>query len=231
MANNKLSAGQIIFTVFYLFLWPAAFLFLSGNWLWVEGWLFGIWFLSTTTAIVIYMYIKDPALLVERYRKQGTGQQKGWDKYFFVAMGILFIAWIVLIPFEAVRFAWSPDYPDSLKFIGGAFLFVSTFFLYRSFSDNTFLSPLVRIQTERKQQLITTGVYGIVRHPMYLGGILMLVGAPLLMGSYIGIGLGFLITIILATRTIGEEKMMLEELEGYEAYKTKVKYRFVPFLW
>ena len=80
--DKKLTTGQFIFTVFYLLLWPALFLFISGDWFWIEGWIFGLWFLSTTTSIIFYMYVKDPALLAERFRKQGTGNQKTWDKIF-----------------------------------------------------------------------------------------------------------------------------------------------------
>jgi protein-S-isoprenylcysteine O-methyltransferase Ste14 len=229
--EKKLTVGQIIFTIFYLFLWPALFLFLSGDWFWIEGWIFGIWFLITTFTIITYMYVKDPALLAERYRKQGTGNQKKWDKYFFMAMAIVFIAWIILIPFESKRFEWTSDFPVILQYLGGVCLLISTFFLYRSFTDNTFLSPLIRIQTERKQQLVTTGVYSIIRHPMYLGGILMFVGAPLLLGSYFGISLGIIMTFFLAIRTVGEEKMMQVELDGYDDYKKKVKFRFIPFIW
>ena len=229
--NKKLTTGQLIFSIFYLLLWPTLFLFISGDWLWIEGWIFGFWFLATTITIMFYMYLKDPALLAERFRKQGTGNQKNWDKLFFLAMAIFFIGWIVFIPLDGKRYEWSKDFPIVLKYLGLTLLLLSSFFLYRSFADNTFLSPLIRIQTERKQQLVTTGVYGFVRHPMYLGGLLMFVGAPLLMGSYIGLGISVFLIISLAIRTLGEEKMMIDELEGYESYKQKVKFRFIPLVW
>ncbi len=229
--DKKLTTGQFIFTVFYLLLWPALFLFISGDWFWIEGWIFGLWFLSTTTSIIFYMYVKDPALLAERFRKQGTGNQKTWDKIFFLAMGVFFIGWIVFIPIDSKRYLWTKDFPMVLKYIGCMFLLLSSFFLYRSFADNTFLSPLVRIQAERNQQLVTKGVYGFVRHPMYLGGLLMFVGVPLLVGSYLGLSISVFLIISLAIRAIGEEKMMLEELEGYEQYKQKVKFRFFPHVW
>jgi protein-S-isoprenylcysteine O-methyltransferase Ste14 len=108
-------------------------------------------------------------------------------------------------------------------------LLLSFFFLFRSFSDNTFLSPLVRIQEERKQQLVTTGVYRFVRHPMYLGAIL--IGTPFLLGSYYGLALGLIMIVLIAMRTIGEEKMLMKEFRDYEEYKKKVRYRFLPFVW
>jgi len=229
--KNKLSIGQIIFTILYLFLWPTLFLFISGDWFWIEGWIFSIWFIVLCFTTIIYLYRKDPELLAERYRKPGTANQKAWDKYVVYGLLIGFIAWIVIMPLDAKRYGWTTDFPLWLKILGGIGLILSFFFFYRSYADNTFVSPLVRIQTERKQQVVSTGVYGFVRHPMYLGGILMFIGTPLLLGSYFGIALGLIITVLLAFRTLGEEQMMLKELDGYEEYKRKVKYRFIPLIW
>ena len=229
--KNKLSIGKIIFTILYLFLWPTLFLFISGDWFWIEGWIFSIWFIVLCFTTIIYLYRKDPELLAERYRKPGTANQKAWDKYVVYGLLIGFIAWIVIMPLDAKRYGWTTDFPLWLKILGGIGLILSFFFFYRSYTDNTFVSPLVRIQTERKQQVVSTGVYGFVRHPMYLGGILMFIGTPLLLGSYFGIALGLIITVLLAFRTLGEEQMMLKELDGYEEYKRKVKYRFIPLIW
>lgn len=229
--KNKLSIGQIIFTILYLFLWPTLFLFISGDWFWIEGWIFSIWFIVLCFTTIIYLYRKDPELLAERYRKPGTANQKAWDKYVVYGLLIGFIAWIVIMPLDAKRYGWTTYFPLWLKILGGIGLILSFFFFYRSYTDNTFVSPLVRIQAERKQQVVSTGVYGFVRHPMYLGGILMFIGTPLLLGSYFGIALGLIITVLLAFRTLGEEQMMLKELDGYEEYKRKVKYRFIPLIW
>src|SRR5450759_748663 len=229
--KNKLSIGKIIFTILYLFLWPTLFLFISGDWFWIEGWIFSIWFIVLCFTTIIYLYRKDPELLAERYRKPGTANQKAWDKYVVYGLLIGFIAWIVIMPLDAKRYGWTTYFPLWLKILGGIGLILSFFFFYRSYTDNTFVSPLVRIQTERKQQVVSTGVYGFVRHPMYLGGILMFIGTPLLLGSYFGIALGLIITVLRAFRTLGEEQMMLKELDGYEEYKRKVKYRFIPLIW
>jgi len=90
---------------------------------------------------------------------------------------------------------------------------------------------MIRIQAERKQHVVSTGVYGFVRHPMYLGAILHLIGAPLLLGSLYGVVAGAALLLLLAGRIIGEEKMLVNELEGYAEYRKKVRYRLIPYVW
>jgi len=229
--NNKFSKGKIFFTFIYILAFPSLLLFISGDWLWTEGLIFSIWFLVLCYSTIIFLYKKDPELLNERYRKPGTGNQKGWDKYVVYGLVIGFTAWIIIMPLDAKRYSWTTNFPFWLKFFGGIFLILSFILFYRSYSDNTFLSALVRIQTERKHKVITSGVYSIVRHPMYLGGILLFIGTPIMLGSLYGLLIGFIIMLLLAIRTIGEEKMLEKELEGYEDYKKKVKYRLLPFIW
>jgi protein-S-isoprenylcysteine O-methyltransferase Ste14 len=229
--NKKITVSKIIFTFIYVMMFPALLLFLSGDWLWIEGWLFSIWFIALCDTTIIYLYRRDPALLAERYRKSGTANQKGWDKYVVFWLFIGFITWIVIMPLDAKRYAWTTYFPLSLRILGGVELMFSFFFLYRSYTDNTFLSPLVRIQTERKQKLVSTGVYGFVRHPMYLGAGLLFIGTPMLLGSLYGIIIGLLLLFLLAGRITGEEKMLVNELEGYADYKKKVKYRLIPLIW
>ena len=228
---GRITTGQLIFAAAYTLFWPALLLFISSDWHWLEGWIFAAWFILMVAIITTYLYLKDPALLVERFRKRGTGNQKTWDNYFLFGMGIIFLAWIIIMPLDARRFKWSGHVSHFLKVMGVVLLLLSFFLLFRSFTDNTFLSPLVRIQEERKQHLVTTGVYGFVRHPMYLGALLMFIGTPLLLGSYYGLMLGFVMILLIAIRTIGEEKMLMKEFRDYEEYKKKVRYRFIPFVW
>lgn len=89
----------------------------------------------------------------------------------------------------------------------------------------------MRIQTERGQHVIHTGVYGFVRHPMYLGASLVFVGAALLLGSVYGLLAGLALVALLILRIFGEEKLLARDLEGYKEYLQKVRYRLVPHVW
>ena len=223
--------GKLLFTFVYVLIFPAILLFLSGNWFWIEGLIFSFWYSCLCFTTIIYLYKKDPALLSERYKKPGSGNQKSWDKYVVYSLIIGFSTWIVIMPLDAVRFSWTQNFPFLLKIFGFILLLFSFYFFIRSYIDNTFLSPLVRIQIDRKQQVISTGVYGIVRHPMYLGALLLFIGTPLFLGSFYGIIIGLIIMFVLLFRIIGEEKMLTNELDGYDVYKTKVQYRLIPFIW
>lgn len=229
--SNELTMGKIIFAVVYILIFPILILFLSGDWFWVEGWIFDVWFLVMCFTVIAYLYRNDPALLTERYKKPGTANQKGWDRYFIYGLVVGFFAWIVIMPLDAKRFGWTSAFPVWLQAAGGILLLLSFFLFFRSYRDNTFLSPLVRIQKERKHKVVSTGVYGFVRHPMYLGAALLFVGTPLLLGSVFGIIVGFLMILLLAARIVGEEKMLVSELEGYSEYRKKVRYRLLPYIW
>jgi protein-S-isoprenylcysteine O-methyltransferase Ste14 len=179
----------------------------------------------------LYMYWKDPALLAERTKAPGSDNQKQWDKYLLIVIYSIACLWFVILPFDAERFGWSPAFPMWLKVLGGVVLLSALYLIERATIENTYLSTLVRIQSDRKQQVISTGVYGFVRHPLYLGCLLMMLGAPLLMGSIYGLIISLIGLIAVAGRIIGEEKMLADELEGYEEYKKKVTYRLIPFIW
>jgi protein-S-isoprenylcysteine O-methyltransferase Ste14 len=224
------SVPRLLFTSAYLAVLPLLVLELSGDWHWLEGWLFAVWFLALCGTTIVWLYRKDPALLAERYRRPGTGGQSREDQLIVYAVAIGFIAWIIVQPLDH-RFGWTPRLPGWLEPVGAALLLVSGFLLFRSFVDNTYLSPLVRIQAERKQRVVSTGVYGFVRHPMYLGAACMFFGTPLLLGSAAGLLLALALTPLLAIRIVGEERLLTRELGGYENYRRRVRYRLVPFIW
>ena len=208
----------------------ALMLWLSGNWRWVEGWIFGVWWLSFMATLVLWLHYKDPALLAERLRMPGSGGESRTDMAILIVMKVCFLASII-VPALDMRFVWTPRLPLWSEVCGGILLLGGSFFMLRALADNTYASQLVRIQTERGQHVIDTGVYGFVRHPMYLGGSLMFVGGPLLLGSVCGLLAGLAAVGFLILRIFGEEKLLASDLEGYRAYCEKVRYRLIPHFW
>ncbi|MGO9086013.1 MAG: methyltransferase family protein [Candidatus Sulfotelmatobacter sp.] len=212
--------------VFFLGLLP----WLSGDWRWVEGWIFGVWWVSLAAAFLLWLYYRDPELYAERFRMPGSGGESRSDLAILIGIKVCFLAWLV-VPRLDVRFGWTPRLPLWCEVCGGILLLSGSFLTFRAITDNTFASQEVRIQTERGQHVIDTGVYGFVRHPMYLGGSLWLIGGALLLGSISGLLIGLAMGGLMVVRIFGEEKLLARDLEGYRAYREKVRYRLMPHIW
>ena len=229
--NILIMEKKIAFALVYILLFPALLLFLSGDYAWPEGWIFSLWLLLLCYSVILYLYRKDPALLEERYRSPGTGNEEAWDRFIVYGLFIGFMIWIIIMPLDAKWFSWSPAFPLYLKALGGVGLIVAFVLFFRSYADNPYLSPLVRVQKEREHQVVSTGVYRFVRHPMYLGAIIMFFSAPLLLGSIGGVIVACAMMILLMARILGEEAFLARELDGYPEYMAKVPYRLLPFVW
>jgi protein-S-isoprenylcysteine O-methyltransferase Ste14 len=225
------TALQLVGTGAFLLALPAGMLAVGGDVRWVRGWLFGAWYVALCATCIGWLRRKDPALLAERYRAPGTGGQSGWDRAVVVGLGLGFFAWLVVMPLDVRRCRWTPPSPLWATAAGAFLLALSFFFFFRSFVDNTYLSPLVRIQRERTQRVVSTGVYGFVRHPMYLGATLMFVGGSVFLGSACGLVVGLGLAALLVFRIVGEERLLATELEGYDQYRQRVRYRLVPGIW
>lgn len=215
----------------FMMCFPGVVLLLAGDARWVEGWLFFVWFVSLCAGCMAWLYMHDPALLEERYRRSGTGGQQRWDTYLVRLLGIIFLSFLVVMALDK-RWMWTPvRAPVGVEVFGGASLIGAAFLLFRACTDNTFLSPLVRHQSERAHHVVSGGVYGFVRHPMYLGALLLFLGAPLLLGSLYGLGVGVVGIGVLGVRILGEERMLVQRLAGYSDYQRKVRFRLIPRVW
>ncbi len=224
--NIKALIGQITI----LFLVFALALFLPSDTIdWPAGWIFLGLFFGFVIAISLWLLKHDPGLLQERM----TGfksVQRGWDKVFLLLMNILFFSWLILMSLDASRFQWS-HIPIWLQFIGAIILICSFYVFYRTFRENPYLSPVVRIQRDRGQTVVSTGPYHYVRHPMYSAFLLFVLGAALLLGSWYGLLFGLILVGGAARRAVLEERTLQEELNGYDIYMSQVKYRLIPYIW
>ncbi len=227
----KVNLGLLTVQIIGMFVVFALALFLSaGTFLWPAGWVFLLLFFGFTIILSLWLLKYNPSLLTERMTGIGKSDQKTWDKVFFAFANLLFLAWLLIMPLDAVRFQWS-HMPLLLQIVGALLLLCSFYLFYRTFRENSYLSPAVRIQTERGQIVISTGPYHYIRHPMYAGALVYLVGSSLLLGSWYGLLVALLLVIGIAFRAVQEERTLQTELYGYEAYMKQVKYRFVPYVW
>lgn len=225
--NRPLLTAQIVgmFVVFALALFLAA-----GTLAWPAGWAFLVLFFGFVIALTLWLLRHNPGLLTERMTGIGKPDQKTWDKVFFAAANVVFLAWLVVMPLDAVRFHWS-WVPIWLQLVGALLLLGSFVLFFLTFRENAYLSPAVRIQTDRGQTVVSTGPYRYVRHPMYATAIIFLVGTTLLLGSWYGLVVALLLVVGIALRAVQEERTLRAELPGYEAYLTQVKYHLIPYVW
>jgi protein-S-isoprenylcysteine O-methyltransferase Ste14 len=224
--NIRMLVGQlvILFLIFVLALFLPA-----GTLVWPAGWIFLILFFGFVIAVSLWLLKYNPGLLKERLT-MFRADQKSWDKLFFVLMEACFLAWLVLMPLDAVRFRWS-HVPVWLQVVGALILIISFFLFFLTFRANSYLSPMVRIQKDRGQTVVSTGPYHYVRHPMYAAMLLFVPGVALLLGSWYGLLAGLFVVGMVARRAVLEERTLRAELPGYDAYMSQVKYRFVPHVW
>lgn len=221
---------KLIGSFIYLALFPVILFVLAGDWRWIEGWLFSIIFMTMCFATLLYLYFYDPALLEERFGSPFQPNQKGWDKILLSLFFVDFLVWFAIMPLDARRFHWSPTFPLWLKAIGTVLLALSIVLVFEALRENTFAAPVVKMQKERGQTVVSTGMYGVVRHPMYAGALLLFVAGPLLLGSVWGLIVSLILIVTIAVRSIGEEAMLKQELEGYSDYMRRVKWRMIPFI-
>ena len=225
--NLKLLAAQLVVmpAIYGLVLFLAA-----GTAAWPAGWIYLILFFGSTSAMSLWLLKNNPGLLIERMTGIGKPDQKAWDKAFYVLMGALYLAWLALMGLDAVRFHWA-HLPVWLQAAGALVLLCSFHVFFLTFRENPYLSPAVRVQAERGQTVISSGLYRHVRHPMYAAIILYTLGSSLLLGSSYGLLFGLVMATGLARRAVLEERALSGELPGYDAYMARVKYRFIPHVW
>ena len=210
------------------FLVMALLLFIpAGTASWFAAWVYLVLFSLYGAALTLWLLRHDPGLLEER---MGVRPQKAWDKMFIAVLFVVFLIWLVLMPLDAVRFHWS-RMAVWLQVVGAIVLSCSYYIFYLTYRENPYLSGVVRIQKDRGQTVVSTGPYRHVRHPMYAGGFLYFLGTALFLGSWYGVLFGPVFAGMLAVRAVLEERLLREQLKGYDAYMARVKYRFIPHVW
>ncbi len=198
----------------------------SGKLEWAMGWVY----LTVMLLIILYnAIVMDPALLAERSELQeGT---KKWDVALSSFVAIFGPLSIWAVAGLDTRFGWSQISNLSLQITLLVIFILGSLVTTWAMASNRFFSSTVRIQNDRNHKVATTGPYRYVRHPGYLGGIVAMLATPLSLGSWFGLIPSILVTIGYIFRTALEDKVLLEELEGYKDYARRVNYRLFPLIW
>lgn len=196
----------------------------AGSLSYINGWiLMGVLFIPMFIAGIVMM-IKNPALL----RSRLDAKEKQSDQSLIVKLsGLMFIAGFVIAGL-GYRFGWFM-LPKPVMIIGTV-IFLMSYVLYAEvLRENAYLSRTIEVQ--EGQTVVDSGLYGIVRHPMYSATVFLFLSIPLILGSLYAFIIFLVYPFIIAKRLLGEEAFLEQELEGYKEYKIKVKWRLIPFIW
>ncbi len=220
----KLLLNAIIKYIFGLVLVGLLLFLPAGTFNYFNGWLFIALLFIPIFILGIILYIKAPVLLEKRLNsKEKETTQKG----VVAVAGLLFIVGFVVAGLD-YRFTWS-FVPSWAVILASVILIVSYLLYAEVMRENVYLSRTIEVQ--KNQKIIDTGLYGIVRHPMYAVTILLFLSIPVVLGSLWAILCFLPYVAVIVVRIKNEEKVLSNELQGYEEYKTRVKYRLFPFVW
>ncbi len=199
----------------------------AGTFAYWQGWLFIVVFALSTNLIGVYLARNDPALLARRLKFGPQAETRPIQR---VVVALAFIAFYALPAVSALdhRLGWS-KVPGWMSVFGAFLVALGLVIDLLVFRQNSFGSST--IETMEGQRVISDGPYALVRHPMYVGALVMLLGVPIALGSYWGLVFVIAFVPILALRILDEETMLLRELDGYVEYTQKVRYRLMPGVW
>jgi protein-S-isoprenylcysteine O-methyltransferase Ste14 len=192
-----------------------------------QAWVFIAVFMVSVNIIGLYLSLKDPALL-ERRKKIGPGAEQNPAQKIIMSLALFANLAMLVISALDHRFGWSQMSPV-VSLAGDALVALGLFINLLVFKENSFGAS--NIQVEAEQRVISSGPYALVRHPMYVGVLIMVTGVPLALGSWWGLAILALTIPALMWRIVDEEELLKHDLPGYSAYTQKVHYRLVPYLW
>ena len=212
----------------FLFLVMSSSIFLTAwTFNYWQAWTFLAVFFASVLTITIYLMKKDPKLLERRVRGGPSAEKEKSQQVIQSIAGIAFIA-IFLISALDHRFGWSAV-SLFIVLVGDVLVALGLLVVFLVFRENTFTSATIEIATDQK--VISTGPYSLVRHPMYSGAFIMLLGVPIALGSWCGLLAVIPLILVIVARLFDEEKFLAQSLVGYPEYLNRVLYRLIPFVW
>ncbi|WP_192243763.1 methyltransferase family protein [Mesorhizobium silamurunense] len=222
--------AKLVVQTFLWFGFMGALLFVSAGTLhWPGAWVYLVLMVGLSLTLGVALARRDPGLMNERLSPPIQKNQTAADKILLSILLIAIFAWQILMGLD-FRYAWSAV-PAWVQAVGAIVLLLGIWICYLTMMENSFAAPVVKIQDERGQKVITTAPYSYVRHPMYAGAILFFAGTALLLGSWWGLLSVVAFIVLLAIRTFIEEKTLRAGLRGYDDYAANVRYRLIPMVW
>jgi protein-S-isoprenylcysteine O-methyltransferase Ste14 len=192
-----------------------------------QAWVYLVLFVGSCVVITRDLMQRDVGLLERRIAAGPRAEKEPRQQFIQSLASVAFLGMFVVPGFDH-RFGWS-TVPLPLVILGGLLVVVGFWIVFRTFRENSYTSAT--IETAEAQRVVSTGPYAVVRHPMYAGALLMLLGTPFALGSLWAL-IGFVAMVaVIAWRMIEEERVLSRDLPGYDAYLAKVRYRLVPFVW
>jgi protein-S-isoprenylcysteine O-methyltransferase Ste14 len=192
-----------------------------------EAWAYWLLFSVLSTVITFYFLKHDPGLVESRLKAGPSAEHEKSQKIIQTLTAILWCALLIVPGFE--RHFQSSRIPAALVLLGDALVAVGYYIVFLALRENRWAASIIEVQPG--QRVISTGPYGIVRHPMYSGGVLMILATPLALGSLWAFVCAVLLCGIIAARLLDEERFLSRNLPGYEDYYRKVRYRIIPHVW
>lgn len=204
----------------------------AGTLHWPRAWIFIAVVLLATASTLLIVFPQREELLRERLKPPIQQSQPIIDKVLVSLFLLGFFVIIALIPVDVFHWRILMDKPPFWLSAAGLIMFGFGWLLISlAFKENAFAVPVVKYQEERRQTVIDQGVYRVVRHPMYTGTCLLLIGIPLWLESYTATIAAIIPIVTLMIRIHFEEQFLKQNLSGYEAYTQRTRYRLIPFIW
>jgi protein-S-isoprenylcysteine O-methyltransferase Ste14 len=213
--------------LFLLVVMAALLLIPAGTLDYWQAWTFLAVYFASSLAVTLYLMKKDPRLLARRMHGGPTAERETTQKIIMIIASLGFIG-LIVIPALDRRFAWS-HIPPYVALAGDVLVVLGWLAIFFVFKENTFTSATIELAPDQK--VISTGPYAFVRHPMYAGALVMLLGIPIALGSWWGVAVIVAMVPALIWRLFGEEKFLARNLAGYVEYQNKVRYRLIPLVW
>jgi len=220
----------IVQTIVWFGLMGAIIFACAGTTNYAGGWLYLGVMIALSIVFGTIMIRVDPGLLRERLKPPVQRDQPLADKLILIPILLLIFGGMGFMAADAARWHWSAV-PPSVKWAGCGLLLASLLFIYWIMRTNSFAAPVVKIQKDRGQAVITTGPYAVVRHPMYFGALFYAAGTSLVLGSWWGLVTVPLLAVLFGIRIGVEEQALRTGLDGYDDYARSVRWRLIPLIW